>query len=38
MYPIGTLKLTWINSNDYTILDSTMYKPQELDKALSEAK
>jgi hypothetical protein len=37
MYPIGTLKLTWINSNDYTVLDSMMFKPEELDKALNEA-
>ena len=37
MYPIGTLKLTWINPNDYTILDSTMYKPEELDKVLSDS-
>ena len=36
MYPIGTLKLTWINPNDYTILDSKMFKSDELEKALKE--
>lgn len=36
-YPVGTLKLTWINPNDYTILDSMMFKSEQLDKALIEA-
>lgn len=37
MYQKGTIKLTWINPNDYTILDSKMFKPDELEKALKEA-
>lgn len=37
MYSIGTLKLTWINPNDYTILDSKMFSEKELNKALIEA-
>jgi hypothetical protein len=36
MYQIGTLKLTWIDPNDYTILDSKMFKAEELEKALKE--
>ena len=37
MYSIGTLKLTWIDPNDYTILESKMYKAEELEKALKDA-
>ena len=37
MYEKGTLKLTWINPNDYTILESQMYGSEELEKALREA-
>jgi hypothetical protein len=38
MYPIGTLKLTWINPKDYTILNSTMFKKDELQSALEASK
>ena len=38
MYRIGTLKLTWIDSKDYTILKSIMFKKDELNKALEYAK
>ncbi len=38
MYPIGTLKLTWIDPKDYTILNSIMFKKEELQKALEVAK
>ena len=37
MYEIGTLKLTWINPNDYTILESQMYSKDELKSAFREA-
>lgn len=37
MYEIGTLKLTWINPNDYTILESKMFSKDELTKALRES-
>jgi hypothetical protein len=37
MYRLGTLKLTWINPNDFTILESQMYDSDELEKALREA-
>jgi len=37
MYEIGTLKLTWINPNDYTLLESQMYYPNELKKALRDS-
>ena len=38
MYEIGTIKLTWINPSDFTILESRMYKKDELQKALADAK
>jgi hypothetical protein len=38
MYEIGTVKLTWINPKDYTLLESKMYKKEDLQKALSDAK
>jgi len=37
MYEIGTLKLTWINPKDYTILESKMYKKEDLSQALKDA-
>jgi hypothetical protein len=37
MYKLGTLKLTWISPNDFTILESQMYDSDELEKALREA-
>lgn len=38
MYEIGTLKLTWINPSDYSILESKMFAKKDLNKALEEAK
>lgn len=38
MYDIGTIKLTWINPNDVTLLESKMYKKEDLNTALEEAK
>lgn len=38
MYSSGTLKLTWIDPKDYTILKSVMFKKDELQKALQAAK
>jgi hypothetical protein len=38
MYQIGTLKLTWIDKKDYTILKSIMFKKNELQKALQSSK
>lgn len=38
MYESGTLKLTWIDPKDYSILKSTMFKKGELQKALEVAK
>lgn len=37
MYKIGTLKLTWINPEDFTILESQMYDSNELEKALRDS-
>jgi len=37
MYEIGTLKLTWIEPTDFTILKSQMYGSDELNKALRDA-
>ena len=34
MYPIGTLKLTWINPNDYTVLESSKKYSEHLTKAI----
>lgn len=34
MYPIGTLKVAWVESN-VEYLSSDMFKPNELDKAIS---
>ena len=38
MYAIGTLKLTWINPEDYSILESKMFEKKDLNLALEEAK
>jgi hypothetical protein len=38
MYEVGTIKLTWINPSDFTILESKMYKKDDLQKAISDAK
>ncbi len=38
MYPLGTIKLTWINPNDFSVLESQMYDPKRLDLALADAK
>jgi hypothetical protein len=38
MYEIGTIKLTWINPKDVTLLESKMYKKEDLQKALDDAK
>jgi hypothetical protein len=38
MYEVGTIKLTWINPSDFTILESRMYKKEDLKKALEDAK
>lgn len=37
MYEIGTLKLTWINPLDYTLLESKMYNKTALKEALKDA-
>ena len=37
MYEIGTVKLTWINPSDSTILESKMYSKNDLQKALDDA-
>ena len=36
MYDKGTIKLTWINPADYTVLDSSMYN--SVDEALANSK
>lgn len=36
MYPVGTIKLTWIDKKDYTILNSKMFSGVDLDKAILE--
>ena len=38
MYEIGTIKLTWINPNDYSLLESKMYNKSSLNEALKDAK
>lgn len=38
MYAIGTLKLTWINPEDYSILESKMFEKKDLNMALEESK
>jgi hypothetical protein len=38
MYPIGTLKLTWINPTDFSVLESTMFDKNNLAQALKMAK
>ena len=38
MYPIGTIKVTWIKKEDFTILNSQMFKKQDLQKAIDFAK
>ena len=37
MYQLGTIKLTWIDPNDYTVLESKMFKANELELALKTA-
>ena len=37
MYPIGTIKLTWINPKDYSILESKMFSGVDIEQALKEA-
>jgi hypothetical protein len=37
MYEIGTIKLTWINPLDYTLLESKMYNKTALNEALKDA-
>ena len=37
MYKPGTLKLTWINPNDYTVLQSKMFNANDLKGALKES-
>jgi len=36
MYPIGTLKLTWINPIDYTTLNSKMYAADSIAEAIKD--
>ena len=38
MYPIGTLKVTWINKEDFTILRSQMFKKENIDQAVDFGK
>jgi hypothetical protein len=38
MYPVGTLKVTWINENDYKTLRSQMFKKDELEEAIAYGK
>ena len=38
MYPIGTLKVTWVLGPEYTTLNSQMFKKQDLDKAIEYGK
>ena len=37
MYQPGTLKLTWINPNDFSVLESTMFDKNNLSGALKLA-
>lgn len=36
MYEIGTIKLTWINPNNFKILESKMFSKDDLEKAIQE--
>jgi hypothetical protein len=38
LYGSGTIKLTWINPNDYSILESKMFPKEKLQQALEESK
>ena len=38
MYPIGTLKVTWLNKEDFTILRSQMFKEENIDQAIDFGK
>lgn len=38
MYEIGTIKVTWIYRDNFMILNSMMFKKNELEKALEFAK
>ena len=38
MYDKGTIKLTWINPNDFTRLESKMFFSDELSDAIAEGK
>ena len=38
MYQPGTLKLTWINPSDFSVLESTMFDKNNLSGALELAK
>lgn len=33
-YPVGTIKLTWIDKNDYTILRSKMFSRDKIEDAI----
>ena len=37
MYPLGTIKVTWIKKDDFTILNSQMFKKQDLQSAIKFA-
>jgi len=37
MYTLGTLKLTWISPNDFSVLESTMFDKNNLSGALKLA-
>jgi hypothetical protein len=38
LYGSGTIKLTWINPNNYSILESKMFPKENLQQALEESK
>lgn len=38
MYPLGTIKVTWIDKDDFTVLKSQMYPKDQLEKALAFSK
>lgn len=38
MYEIGTIKVTWIYKDNFMVLNSKMFKKNELEKALAFAK
>jgi hypothetical protein len=37
-YPLGTLKLTWVNPTNFNILESKMFRVDELPTLMDEAK